>query len=277
MSANDAQIELWNDRAGQRWVIADGFLVEMLAPISAVLLERTAPQPGERVLDVGCGAGQTTVDVARLVGPTGSVLGVDISAPLLGLARERRGELAHVTYVLADAQTHAFAPASFDLALSRFGVMFFADPVAAFANLGNATVAGGRLGFACWRSMIENPWFSEPLAAIAAHVEPPPRPEPGAPGPFAFADAERVRDILAGAGWRSIAIEPVDLEVKLGADPDDALRFASEVGPTSLPLADAPPDARAQALASMHSIYTRAHGENGVTMRAAIWLVTASR
>lgn len=277
MTDNAEQIEYWNERAGRRWVRADDWLAQMLTPVSTVLLDRVAPQTGERVLDVGCGAGQTTMEVARRVGQGGRVVGVDVSSPLLALAEERKGELPQLQFVKGDAQTHAFAPASFDLVMSRFGVMFFADPVAAFTNLANATASGGRLGFVCWRSIIENPWFGRPLAALAQHVEPPPKPEPGAPGPFAFDRRDYLREVLTRAGWQSVAIDPVDLEARMGADADDAVRFASEVGATAQPLSEAAPDARTRAVDAIRSVFADVQREDGVFMPAAIWLVTASR
>jgi SAM-dependent methyltransferase len=217
------------------------------------------------------------VELAHRVGACGRVIGVDISAPLLERARQRAGDLSQVDFVQADAQTHAFAAGSFDVVVSRFGVMFFADAGAAFANLADATSVEGRLGFACWRGVSENPWFSEPLAAMATHVEPPPPPEAGAPGPFGFAERRHVEAVLGRAGWRMVAIEPVDVELNLGADPGDALSFAQLVGATARPLAEATPAARTAALAAMREVYAGAHGPGGVALRGAVWIVTASR
>lgn len=274
---NAEQIECWNERAGARWLAADEHIAQMLGGIAVVLIDRAAPQPGERVLDVGCGTGQTSIEIARRVGDRGSVLGVDISAPMLGRAHERALDVPQLAFVEADAQTHAFTPASFDLVVSRFGVMFFADPTAAFANLARATAPTGRVVFVCWRSVLENPWFAEPLAAMAKHVEPPPRVEPGAPGPFAFADRAHIEKVLVGGGWASIAIEPFDLDLKLGDDADAALEFTREVGATASSLAEAEPAARDRALAAMRELFAARQGPNGVLLRGAMWLVTATR
>lgn len=273
---NAAQIEFWNDRAGPRWLAADASIAAMLGDASAVLLERAALQPGERVLDVGCGTGQTSIEIARRVGERGRVLGVDISAPLLGRARERAHEVPQLAFAEADAQVHGFAPASFDVVMSRFGVMFFDDPTAAFTNLARAVAPGGRLAFVCWRSVLENAWFSEPLAAMAKHVEPPPRSEPGAPGPFSFAERARIDAVLTGAGWTSIVIDPFDLDLQLGTDADDALHFARDVGATAAALAEAEPTARDAALAAMHEMFAKHHGPHGVRLHGGMWLVTAT-
>lgn len=275
MTDNREQIEFWNDKAGPRWLAADAYIAGMLGEVAQPLLARAAPKPGERVLDVGCGTGQTSLAIAHRVGPSGRVLGVDISAPLLARAKERAVDVPQLAFAEADAQTHGFAEASFDLVCSRFGVMFFVDPVAAFANLARATAPTGRLGFVCWRSVIENPWFGEPLAAMAQHIEPPPRGEPGAPGPFAFAERSRIEQVLASA-WTSVAIEPLDLDLKLGDDPDDALRFAQDVGATASSLAEASAEARDRALVSMREVFAKHHGSSGVRLRGAMWLVTAS-
>jgi len=277
---NAEQIEFWNDRAGARWLAADLHFAQMLSPIGDALVERAAPRVGERVLDVGCGAGQTSAVLAQAVTNRGRVLGADISAPLVGgaVARALKLGLAHASFVEADAQTHDFGTGAFDLVCSRFGVMFFADPVAAFANLADATATGGRLAFVCWRSLRENPWFAGPLAAMAKHVEPPPPPPPGGPGPFAFADRARVQSLLERAGWADVRIEPADISLWIGASVDDALRFASDIGPTATSLAQAEPIARDAALAQMRDVYAGAtDGDGVVRMPAALWYVTATR
>lgn len=277
---NAEQIEFWNDRAGARWLAADVHLGRTLGPIGDVLVERAAPRVGERVLDVGCGTGRTSAAFANAVTERGRVLGADISAPLLGGAVTRAQELglSHLTFVQADAQTHDFGTGIYDLVSSRFGVMFFADPVLAFANLATATATGGRLAFVCWRAMIENPWFAEPLAAMAKHVEPPPAAPPGGPGPFAFADPQHVRSILEHSGWSDVRVEPSDTTLWIGETVDEALRFASEIGPTAIALGQAEPHARDAALAQMREVYTGAADEAGVVrMRAALWYVGAIR
>lgn len=277
---NAEQIELWNRSAGERWLAGDAKLARMLAPIGDASIECAAPRAGEHVLDVGCGAGHTAVAIGRAVTERGTVLGVDISGPLLGRATTRAAELGlpHVRFEHADAQTYDLGEDRFDLVYSRFGVMFFADPTVAFANLARATKAHGRLLFACWRTPIENPWFTEPYAAMAQHIDPPPPPPPGGPGPFAFAEEIRVRSILERAGWTDVRFEGADTTLWMGDSADDALRFACEVGPTAVPLAGAEPAARTAALAQMREVFARASDDAGVVrMRASLWYVGARR
>jgi SAM-dependent methyltransferase len=241
-------------------------------------METLGLQAGERVVDVGCGFGVTSVELAHRVGPGGRVLAVDVSAPMLARARARAANLPQVTFVEGDAQVHPFPPGEADALFSRFGVMFFADPVAAFANLRRALRAGGRLGFVCWQAMDRNPWRRVPVTAIARVLTLPPPPPPDAPGPFAFGDADRVRGILDGAGWHDVAVQPLETEVWLGAtaDLDATVRFVLDAGPAASAL-------RAAGDRSLHAAVTDVvrgalapfHQAGGVRMPAAAWVVTA--
>src|SRR5438309_1620679 len=199
--ANAEQIRYWNEAAGPKWVSFQKVIDAQIAPLGERAMDRASIAPGERVIDVGCGCGDTTITLARRVGPAGLVLGIDISAPMLERAAEtaRAAGLANVRFENADAQTHRLSPGAFDVVYSRFGVMFFADPVAAFTNLRAALRPGGRLAFVCWRSLAENPLFTAPMAAAAKHLPPLPPPHPNAPDPFAFADRARVAQILETA------------------------------------------------------------------------------
>jgi SAM-dependent methyltransferase len=238
-----------------------------------------APRAGDRVIDVGCGCGTTTLALAERVTPSGSVLGVDVSAPMLARARERaaaRG-LDHVRFVAADAQTHRLPEGGSDAIFSRFGVMFFADPTAAFTNLARALVPGGRVAFVCWQAATENPWVMVPLMAIAGVVTLPPPPAPGAPGPFAFADADRVRSILDGAGLREVRIEPCTPPVVMPGGLDEGVTFATEVGPTSAALRDAPPDVVTKARAAVREALAEHVTSRGVALASAAWVVSARR
>jgi SAM-dependent methyltransferase len=276
---NAEQIEYWNKQAGPKWVAEGAQMDTLLAPLGLAALERAAPRAGERVIDVGCGLGQTSLQLAARVGPTGAVLGIDISTPMLERARERaRAEnAAHARFENADAQTHAFAPASFDLVFSRFGVMFFADPVAAFANLARALRPGGRVTFVCWQALAQNPWMRDPLAALAKHVTLPPPAAPDAPGPFAFADAARVRGILERAGFANVGFEARTGELSLGKTVDEALHFATEIGPAGAVLREAPESARAAAVGAIRELLAARATPNGVAMPYAIWIATGTR
>jgi ubiquinone/menaquinone biosynthesis C-methylase UbiE len=231
---------------------------------------------GERALDLGCGCGATTLELARRVGPGGSVLGVDLSEPMLARARERAAGLGQVEFRAADAQTADLGAASFDLAYSRFGVMFFADPPAAFANVRRALRPAGRLGFVCWQEMRKNPYMFEPVAAAARHVTLPPPPAPDAPGPFAFADAARVRAILERAGFGRIEIAPWAGEIGLG-EPEQALEFFFEIGPLAAALreAGAGPEVHTRVREAIREVLDRYSTPAGIRMPVHTWVVTA--
>jgi len=271
---NASQADYWN--AARHWVSdADGH-DDMSGPLGRLAIDALDLAGGMRVLDIGCGTGATTREIARRVGPSGDVLGADISGLLLGVARTRSAELTNVSFVEADVQTHPFDEGTFDAAFSRMGVMFFADPVAAFANVRRALRGGGRLAFVCWRSPADNEWVSVPGAAarpwvdLVAGVD-------TAPGPFALADGAYLERVLRGAGFERIAIEDVRRPILVGGhgDLDTAMRFlsASRVGKQVLEDAS-DPDAAFAAIRKALGAYVTAEG---VEMTAAVWLVTARR
>ncbi|WP_411287700.1 class I SAM-dependent methyltransferase [Phenylobacterium sp.] len=274
-TANADQIAYWNDKAGQTWASLQAELDRQLEGLGETVMEFLAPAAGERLLDIGCGSGQTTLALARRVGAEGLVLGVDISRALLAAAQRRAAEAgaARARFLEADAQAHPFDPAAFDAAFSRFGVMFFADPPAAFANIRRALKPGGRLAFVCWRTMMENPWMTVPLAAGLAHLPPPEPPTPGAPGPFAFADAGRVRGILEAAGFSQIEIRPHDAMVG-GNDLESAVRTALRVGPLGMLMRDNP-QARDAVEASVREAIAANMKDGQLQLASATWIVTA--
>ena len=274
-TANTDQIAYWNDKAGETWAALQTELDRQLEGLGEAAINILAPAAGERILDVGCGSGQTTLALAGRVGADGLVLGVDISRPLLEAAHRRAAEAgaARARFLEADAQAHPFDSAAFDAAFSRFGVMFFADPAAAFANIRAALKPGGRLAFVCWRAMMENPWMTVPLAAGLAHLPPPQPPTPGSPGPFAFADAERVRGILQTAGFSQIDIRPHDAMVG-GNDLDSAVRTALRVGPLGMLMRDNP-GAREAVQASVREAIAANMKDGRVQLPSATWMVTA--
>jgi SAM-dependent methyltransferase len=280
--ANAEQIRYWNETAGPKWVTFQRLLDDQLEPFGRHVMERAAIATGERVIDVGCGCGATTMALARRVGPTGLALGIDISTAMLERAREsaREAGLTQARFENADAQTHTFTPGGFDLIYSRFGVMFFADPPAAFANLRSGLPAGGRLAFVCWQALWENPWIFEPLKAAAQHITLPAPPAPDAPGPFAFADPGRVRSILATAGFVDVGIEELRGTLTLGgtAGIDEAVHLLLEgVGPTSAALREADPAVRPKVFAAVRDAIASFATPEGVRMGSAAWIVTARR
>lgn len=278
---NAQQIQYWNEAAGETWAAREDILDQMIAPIGERVLALAAAAPGEKVVDVGCGCGATTLELARQVGLKGAVLGVDVSRPMLGraLARAKARGLTHTNFVLADAQTADLGREDFDLLFSRFGVMFFADPTAAFANLRRAVRAGGRLAFVCWQPLQRNPWMLVPTIAIARHAAMSP-PDPNLPGPFAFADPERVRSILSRANFTEVAIDAVELSLAPGGgDPNRAAEFALEIGPgaAALRAAGAGPELRARAADSVREAFGPFIQNGVLRMPASIWLVHARR
>ncbi len=276
---NAEQIEYWNQKAAPTWVNQNEKLDAMLAPFGLAVMDRARPAAGERVLDVGCGVGQTSLQLAKRVAANGSVLGVDISTPMLARASERAraGKLANVRFENADAQTFPFTPNSVDLIFSRFGVMFFIDPQAAFANLARALRPGGRLAFVCWQALAQNPWMREPVGALAKHVTLPPPAPPDAPGPFAFADAARVRGILERAGFHGVTHEPLTGEILLGKTVDEAITFSSELGPAARVLLEATPAERDAAIAAIREMLGKILTAKGIHLGYAAWIVTAER
>jgi SAM-dependent methyltransferase len=269
MTANADQIEFWNGDAGETWVNHQDRMDVQLEPLGKAVLAKLAVQAGERVLDVGCGGGTTT---ARLAAAGAKPTGIDISGPMLLRARERNPAL---DFVEADAQTHDLGAAAFDAVFSRFGVMFFDDPVAAFANLARATKPGGRLAFVCWRPTTENPLFTVPMAAAAdARVPMPDAPaDPFAPGPFAFADRDRTARILAEAGWTDVAIEPHDAMIG-GNNIGNAVQLALQIGPLGRLLREWP-EFRTGAVSAVWDALTKHLVDGKVMLASATWIVSA--
>lgn len=275
---NADQIAYWNGPGGQRWADRQQAQDILLAPIAEALIDRAAPKSGERIIDVGCGSGATTIAFAQKVAPSGHVLGVDVSGPMLARARQTAPSELPVDFELADATVYPFEPKSFDLLVSRFGVMFFAAPALSFANLRRALRPSGRLAFACWREPRENPFFMTPLQAVYKHVPKLPQQGPEDPGPFSFASQARVNRILGEAGFTRIEMEPCNfaLDVAIGRGLDVAVQSALEIGPAARALAEQPPEVVAAAAQSIReALATYARGET-VPLPAATWIVTAS-
>jgi SAM-dependent methyltransferase len=278
---NAEQVTFWNEQAGPIWVARQTALDRMIAPFGERAMAALAPRPGERIVDVGCGCGGTSLELAQRVGASGSVLGVDVSEPMLARARQRAAAegLAHVRFAAGDAQTHAFAAGTADALFSRFGVMFFVDPTAAFANLRTALQPDGRLAFVCWQELPANPWMMNLLMTLASVVTLPPPPAPGAPGPFSFGDRDRVRRILDGAGFRDVAFEAFESDVVIGGGGtvEEAVEFALDLGPTAAALREAGPDARPKVTAALRETMSPFFTSRGVVMGSSTWIVTARR
>jgi SAM-dependent methyltransferase len=267
------QAALWNGAAGLTWVEAQEPLDKMFKPFEDLLVETVLARGSRNVLDIGCGTGATTLAIARAMGG-GNTIGVDISEPMLALARARaERERVEATFVRADAETHAFAPGSFDTIVSRFGVMFFADPVRAFANLRGALSRGGDLALVAWRGPGENPFMTVAERAAGPLLPNVPPRRADAPGQFAFADPSRVTRILAQSGWAEIDIRP--LEVMCAFPRADLVGYLTRIGPIGRALRTADEPTRARITGAMLPAFDPYIDGDAVRFVAACWTIGA--
>jgi SAM-dependent methyltransferase len=274
--SNREQIEFWNGSAGERWVRHQERMDRALGPFGGAALDRLAPAPGDAILDVGCGSGDTLLQIAARVGSAGRVVGLDPSRPLLALARQRTAQLSNVRLVEGDAAEHSFEE-RFQGLFSRFGVMFFAEPERAFSALRRQLVAEGRLGFVCWQALAENPWCYLPLlVACAALGDAPVAPDPNAPGPFAFAGPTRVTGILRGAGFHRIELEAFRIPVTLSETGlDAAVDLTFQLGPVARLLAERSDAERQLARERIREKLAPLERDGVLELEGAAWLVTA--
>jgi SAM-dependent methyltransferase len=274
--ANTDEYEAWNGNSGHRWVVDADRRDHILAPVADALLAAAHLTPGEAVVDIGCGCGATTLAAARAVGSAGSAYGIDLSEPMLGVAR-RRAEtsgLSNITLVQGDVQIHRF-PARFDAAISRFGTMFFDDQTAALANIRRGLRARGRLCLATWQPLVANDWLTIPGAALLRYGTLP-GAEASGRGMFAQSDAESVTATLHVAGYADPQFEPVELTLALGADPNEAVDYLAGTGPGRAALDSVPDDQRPAALDAVRAVLADHAEPGGVRLGAAIWIITAS-
>jgi SAM-dependent methyltransferase len=278
---NAAQRRLWTDIAGPAWVNGERMHDLMIGPHGDAVVAALAPRAGERVLDIGCGYGTTALHVAELVGPGGHVHGVDISPTMIDRARERAGTTGDVSFAVGDAQVDRLAGDQlFDAVVSRFGVMFFADPHAAFVNIRDSVAPGGRLAFVCWQGPALNPQFTIAAAVIRPRLAvPPPLPDPLGPGPMSFADPERIDRTLTGSGWLNVEITPDTLPMRFDVDGTDGVAAAtehlmgSEAGRLARAELDADElDALIADLRAAHQPYMR---DGHLEFDTGVWIVTA--
>jgi Methylase involved in ubiquinone/menaquinone biosynthesis len=273
---NTRGAEFWNSTMGHSWVAQQAVISDVFTSVTSVSLDAAAAKAGEHVIDIGCGTGDTLLAFAGVVGPSGAVLGVDVSVPMLDFAKHRAAEatLSNAAFALADATSYAFEPRWADLVYSRFGVMFFDDPIRAFTNIRSGMKAGGRLVFVCFRTMPESPWFRIPIEAARPHVPPQPPVNPLAPGMFSFASEERLRGILTGAGFRELALKATDVPID-GKDTEQSMAFITQAGPLPTLLENASGEQRIRATEAVRNALAANIGADGRSLHVGLWLVSA--
>jgi len=277
--ANAEQRAAWNGESGQRWVADADRRDRVLVPVADALLAAAGLRPGDRVLDVGCGCGATTLSAADRVAPGGGVTGLDLSGPMLEVARCRAADQGHddVELIQGDAQTHSLPAGGFSVAISRFGNMFFDDPVAAFANVARALAAGGRLCLATWRPLEANDWLTVPGAALLEYGTMPETATAGGPGMFSLSEPDAVTTILRGAGYTDLHFDPVTVTLPLGGDAADATDYLAGTGLGRAVLETVPDDERPAALDAVRAVLDDHADATGVHLGAGVWIVTARR
>lgn len=277
--SNDDQIAYWNGAAGQRWAQEDDTMARLLHPVCEALLTHANIDDCTAAIDVGCGGGSQSVMLAAALQAGAKVLGVDISEPMLEVARGRAApeDGASVEFLCADASTHTFAPDSFDLLFSRFGVMFFDDPVAAFSNMRGAMRSQGQLAFACWQPLKVNDWARIPVKAALQHVPAPEASDPHESGPFAFADPERVTAILTAAGFGDIAVQSYTPTLRISEAPTlaEAARGVAQIGPVGRLLVDQEPAVLEKVFTAMETALAPHYQPGALELPGAVWFVTA--
>lgn len=279
---NQDQIDFWNGDTGQHWANTDAMIERILGPITQALLDHAPPSGCTRALDIGCGGGSQSIQLARALGPDSSVLGVDISEPMLAVADKKAEEAdparGEVAFLQADASTYAFEPAAFNLLYSRFGVMFFDDPLAAFTNLRNAMADHGRLLFCCWQALKDNDWLRIPLQTALQHLPAPEPADPEAPGPFAFADPVRVERILTRSGFSDVQMTPAAVTMTYGPSPSlrDCILDMVQMSPVGRLLEGQGNDTHETVYAALENTLETYYDNGSLALPGQVWFVTAA-
>jgi SAM-dependent methyltransferase len=281
VAVNAAQAQRWNGDTGLRWIAQRERLAAIRRGLTPHLLRAAAVSPGDEVLDVGCGCGEATIAVARSCAPGGHVLGLDLSGPMLAVARASAGGatggatggagVANVSFVQGDAQVYPLPRAAHDVVISSFGIMFFDDPAAAFGNINATLRPGGRLAFLCWQDELRNEVFSIALQAVRAHAG-----LPDAVGADLFADPRRISDLLSGVGFADVRVEAVHEPARLGDDVADVLGYVRDTSKIRELTAQLDDDVARRVLDAMAEEFAARQTADGVWVKAAAWLVTAA-
>jgi len=273
---NREQIDFWAGNQGQKWLRLQPDIDRMMAPHLEAGLYALGEIGGCHCLDVGCGAGASSMTLAEKVGATGSVTGIDVSTPLLCKAKERAAERDNMCFVEADAQDYPFLPETFDVLFSRFGIMFFQDPAVALGNLRRGCKKGAKLIAITWREPRENPWVMLPVTKARDFVALPSRPPPDAPGQFQWANPNQVRYWLEESGWSAISVDPLDITLTFHAAPAEVSHFLLQMGPAGQLIADIGGDLKVRAEASLTNALLNHYQDGAVRLASACWTVTAT-
>jgi len=276
---NSGMRGFWNDAGGRMWVNYQHVIEASMAPFGQKVMDILDFNDGERVLDIGCGCGGTTYEIAQLVGSNGSVFGVDISEMIIASAKKKvcKNNQSNIVFECVDAQTHSFDMNVFDVVFSRFGVMFFDDPIVAFENIRKSLIAGGRMAFVCWQAVKDIEWINLPRNIVGEYIALPPPSPSDEPGGFSFSDANRVKEILHSAGFVNIVVEKFNSKINIGVDLNEALRFMTHIGPAGSVLDNSDIDSKTQAkftndlCAALEAYQTN----QGIELGSAMWIVTA--
>ena len=282
---NQQQKDMWNGRAGASWVRHNTLLEQLLAEPGRRCMDSLSLPAGAQLLDVGCGCGNQTLEWASRLDSHSKIIGVDISEPMLALAEElqvanQNALTATVEFVEGDASVFLFPNETFDAIYSRFGVMFFADPTAAFATLRATLKPEGQLGFVCWQNPALNPFFTAPMQAALSVLPPPPPAKPGAPGPFGLAEKDVIQSVLTDAGFTGVNIVPLTLQLSVGASQsfDEIFEELIQIGPAAALIAESDPALKEPARAAVYERLSEFYSSGkGVSFEANFWLVNAVR
>jgi len=274
---NTKQIKFWNSHFGIAWANNAEATDFVFSNITHAIIQAASIAPGDRVIDLGCGSGGTSIAAANQVGPTGRVLAIDVSEPMINRVKARNTalKLQNLSILKGDAAVFPFKSDEYDVLVSRFGCMFFDDPKNAFRNIGSALRHGCRLALAVWRHPRENPWAMEPISIAKQFIDMPPRPGPEEPSPFSFSDPDRVKIILSDAGWSNIDFAPLDIQLPLGRSDGEALTFLTQMGPLAVPLAEATKKNYTKAISSIRDLLdTKKNNDGIVRFAAGCWIIT---
>lgn len=278
---NVGMAEFWNGNGGKNWVSRETRLESSLKVFGQQAINAGSISPGQRILDIGFGCGETAIELAKKVGPQGQVHGVDISVAMVEAAEKKSLDkgIANLTFECGDAQTKTFPVDYYDLIFSRFGVMFFDDPIGAFKNIYKSLKPGGRLAFICWAPRDQNAWVGLPLQVVAKHLSLPPSPGSDEPGPFSLSEEPRVSGILDAVGFTNVSVESFQTPFVLGEDVDEALSFLMQLAPSGSAInnAEADEDTRARIAVDMAELLKSHESDKGIAMSAAALLVTARK